>query len=312
LRTLILLRTDKVSNIAIRDSTFAGPTITGGHPQDGYAHGAGWFGGDIENAIFTNNELTNLRAALSLRRTAGVRIAGNSIHDYRADAIYITHSQDVTIADNRMSDPRAFRLPKGQGDHPDFIQMRDITGGVIENNYMDAGIKGGGSQGIFAGGTSRNLVVRNNVIASRMANALTFAALENSEIANNLVVNAALPLHLQGAEKQPHEPRLPIRTSYRDVRVTGNVASRYGHDFEEVARAGQVTARGNLLVQNTAPDAPNYYHYDGEGVGAPSATMTRIGAVGLGPLPANSGPDPAKFAYLTHGTSRAPAACPAR
>ena len=313
LQNLYLLRTDDVSDITIRNSTFAGPTVhVPGAPvvEEGYGHGFGWAGKGIRRTSFTNNESTNLYKAISISDVDTVEIAGNSMHDYRSDALYIKGAHDLTIADNRMSDPRPLLRPNGVGDHPDFIQLEDVSGGRIENNYMDVGLSADGSQGIFSRAAS-DMVVRNNVIATRGVNALTFNSLANSQIANNLVVFAVVPPGAAFVQTRPevYEPILRIRPSYTGTSVTGNLASKYSHDFDRVARGSQITVAGNALVQSNLPRGRNYYRYQADGQPAPAGAALSIGKVWLSSVPAGAGPDPAKFAYLAKGTSRAPGGC---
>jgi hypothetical protein len=310
LRSVNLLRTDRVSNITIRDSLFVGPTVDlgAGHPENGYGYGFGWKGSDIRDATFVNNEMTNLYKGLSISRTERLEVSGNSVHDYRSDAFYIAGSKDLVVTDNFLINPRPRILPQGRGDHPDFMQMRDIYGARIENNYMDVGTGGSGSQGIFVFKPSADLVVRNNVIASRGRNALTFSTLENSEIANNLVIHAEVPAHLRertGA-RAPDAPMLRIRPSYRNVRVSRNAASLYNREFDGL---GPAAGGGNVLVQNAVPGGRNFYYYDAAGTGAPAPQATQYGRVWLAGVPAGVGPDPSAFAFVANGTERGPAAC---
>jgi nitrous oxidase accessory protein NosD len=282
-----------------------------GSRDNGYGYGFGWKGRNVRNATFTGNELTNLYKGVSLRLGGGMVISGNSLHDYRSDAIYIAEAEDITILDNRMTDPRPFLLPRGQADHPDFIQIAEINGGLIENNYMDIGVTAEFSQGIF-GGPNRNLVIRNNVIATRATNGLSFGSLTNSEIANNLVVDAVLPPHMERVSpgRQRQQPRLHVRPSYSDVRVTGNLASMYNRGFDQASRSGQVAAAGNSLVQSLHPRGPNYYEYHADaGARASSGAGLRIGNVWLATVPASTGFDAARFTYLDEGPARAPGRC---
>ena len=303
LKNLDLLRTDDVSNIAVRDSTFVGPTVDlpSGHRLNGYGYGFGWRGVRVRSASFTNNRMTNLYKGLSVRNAAGLTIADNTLSRYRSDGIYLTQSEDVDILNNRMVDPLPYVLAQGRGDHPDFMQLADIAGGRIENNYMDIGLSAEASQGIFSGPAS-DLMVRNNIIITRSLNGLVFSALTDSEISNNLVVSAGVPRNASrmasGGGRRNTEPQFRINANYENVIVSNNVASRFSRNFPAVARRGSLSATGNVTLQNANPREGSYYAYLTDGAAARDSSGTRIGNVWLSSVPADAGPDPGKFAYL--------------
>ena len=311
IRHLDLLRTDNVEAITIRDNIFTGPTVRmagANRPDEGYGYGFGWKGLGLRDAVFTGNELTNLYKAISLGNSDGLEISGNSMHDYRSDAIYLGKVKRLLISNNYMANPRPFLLPKGVGDHPDFIQIEEPDGAVIENNYMDVGPVAEISQGIYSR-PARDLVVRNNVIVTRGVNAIFIVALEDGQIVNNLVVDAGPPRGAMPDQRWTiHQPLLRIKDNFRNVEVTGNVASKYNHDFERVARSAGVSASGNILAQNARPGAPGYYRYASFDGPAPDG-MISIGNVRVATLPPGIGPDPAKFGYLSQIRARTAEAC---
>lgn len=314
LKNLDLLRTDNVSNITVRDSTFVGPTfeMDPGHYLNGYGYGFGWRGRDIRDVSFTNNDMTNLYKGMSVNKAAGLTIANNTIHDYRSDGIYLVEGGDINIINNRIVDPRPYMLPKGGGDHPDFMQLRDIDVGRIENNYMDVGTIADASQGIFSGRADQ-IVVRNNIIATRSVNALQFSALTNSDISNNLVVSAGTRGGPSGAAdgfgRRGNEPQLRVNPNYQNVTVNNNLASKFSRNFASVAQGGSLLASGNATVQSANPRARNYYAYDANGLAAPSSAGTRIGNVWLASVSPNSGPDPSKFDYMAVNAPQSPDRC---
>ena len=312
--TLNLLRTDNASDIIIRDNLFTGPTIQmpgGGQPDEGYAYGFGWKGVGVRNATFIGNEATNLYKAVSVDSANGLVISGNSLHEYRSDAVYLGNVSNVTITQNRLSDPRPWFTAKGgAGDHADFIQIQAVATGLIESNYLDIGNVATLSQGIFSP-TGSNLLVRNNVLATRGVNAIAFFKLVNSQIVNNLVVYAVPTpgLAAAGVRGGTFEPQLRIWSNYSNVRLSGNIASRYPFGFDNIVQEAGIGASNNIKVQSGFPTELNYYRYLADGRQAPLSTGAVIGNVSLPSLPPGVGPDPAAFGYLSLGKSRAPAAC---
>jgi len=299
-----LLRTDNSSSLAITNNIFAGSTVevSTAHPLNGFPHGIGWKGENVSDVVFQANTMSNLFKGLSLRNAQALDITHNVITDYRSDAVFLWDVADVTIEDNRFTYPRPAMLEKGKGDHPDFIQIKNVDGGLIQNNYMIVGPSAGASQGIFPG-PARKLTVRNNIIISRMLNGIHFREIAESEIANNLVLRAEdLPGGLTGMDGKslPNvSPRIRIKQGSSDLILRGNAVSgdprgrrrgraddvavnqlnesqpfvRMGSDAQAAAERGGYRRIGDILfsedsLATAGIDADKFAFLDGPGSGA--------------------------------------------
>ena len=302
IRYLDLLRTEKTSALSIVDNTFVGPTIDRpASPLNGFAHGTGWRAKDVSDVIFASNRVDNVWKGLSLQDMRSLRIADNLVTDYRSDAIYVAGVQDLTVENNELRYPRPFTLPKGRGDHPDFMQVQGIEGGLIQNNLMMVGAQTGVSQGIFPGDPARDLTVRNNILISRARNGILLANISRSQVTNNLVLVAErLPRSVvPAAEAHTFDaaPQIRVGPNPRDVLVQRNASSaanRRGSVARRVQAglAGADAGVGPRPFMRLEPGAP-------EGT-ATAAGYRRIGDIlfAQGTLDA-AGIDVGKFAYLS-------------
>ena len=253
IKYLELLRTDDSSNLVISDSTFVGATIDvpSGHYMNGYAHGIGWRGMGVANVEFTGNTMTNLWKGMTLKNLDGLEITQNSISDYRSDAVFIDTARNINIDSNSMTDVRAYQMEGGGGDHADFMQIKNITNGSIQNNYMDVGPGHAGSQGIFSG-YATNMDVSNNIIISRMANGISFSHLVDSSIASNLLLKADDPAGgLKWANGEPRKvggPQIRVNDNYENVVVKDNISHDYSLNLGYLVSTGQIRAFNNLEV----------------------------------------------------------------
>lgn len=308
LNYLALLRTDNVSDLVVTNSTFVGPTIdiASGHYLNGYAYGHGWKGSRLTNVIFTNNEMTNLDKGVSISNLDNVNISNNDIHDYRQDALYISTANKLVVDGNRMANVNAYTLPNKGGDHPDFMQLNNITNSQIQNNYMDVGTAGGFSQGIFSGAAS-NLIVSNNIIITPAVNAIQFSALTDSVISNNLVLQSQIPAgglsYADGQARPAPSPQIRALGKFDNVVMQDNISHGYSFHFESLASGGKFTSVNNVEVQNVNPSAPDYYGYlaggGGGAAGAPASGLVPIGSVLIDQSVLSAGgPNLSKFAYI--------------
>ena len=252
-----LLRTDNVVNLEITNCRFVGSTIAldVDHPQNGYGSGYGWRAGGVQNATFANNTMTNLYKGTSLVNIDNVAIKENSITEFRSDGFFISGGNQVIIENNTIKNINPFLLPKGAGDHSDFIQLFAMKNSIINANFMDTGRPDAIAQGIFSNSAS-NMQVTNNIIISRAANGITFSTLENSVIANNLLL-AASPY---GA--QADTPRINFNSNFNNVLLKDNIAYKYGSSLASLVAEGKIISTGNLTAQASDTSAENYYTFD--------------------------------------------------
>ena len=297
LQYMDLLRTERSSSLAIVNNVFVGATVAvpGKHPLNGFAHGIGWMGENVRDVQFRSNRMSNLFKGLSVRNARGLVIGGNAITDYRTDAVFVWDVADLTIEDNSFTNPRPLILAKGRGDHPDFIQLKNVVGGVIANNYMVVAPQGGASQGIFPG-PARNLKVRNNIIVSRMLNGIYFRDIADSEIAGNLVLRAEDPpdglLGRDGSRLPDVGPRIRIDPASRNLLMRGNAVSAD-------RRRGQ-GGRANEIAVSQITSARPFQRVGANGARtAAGSGYRRIGdlLITLDSL-ATAGIDADKFAFL--------------
>ena len=236
---------------------FVGATISQGN-QAGYGSGFGIkTRGQCKGLVIRRCVMTNLNKALSTGGTEGLRIEQNVIHDYRQDAFYVS-GRDMVIADNLVLDPRPYSLPRGKGDHPDFLQGYALRDVVIRDNFF----RGGHSQGVFIHGSAPrqkadpnvgNVTIVNNVIYTYMRNALIVDRLPRSTIAHNVVLE--------------HSDRMPYRVGVISangkagdgVVVEYNIAENVAADNKSTDDAPAVTYRHNIKVQRADADAEKYY-----------------------------------------------------
>ena len=259
IKYLELLRTDDSSNLVVKDSTFVGATIDvpSGHLYNGYAHGIGWRGMDLENVKFTGNTMTNLWKGMTLVDVEDAEITKNSISDYRSDAIFVNSAKDLTIDGNVMTDVHAYQVKGATGDHADFIQIKNVVNGSIQNNYMDVGSGHTGSQGIFSG-YAADMDVSNNIIISRMANGISFSHLVDSNISGNLLLKADSPADgLKWANGEPRKvggPQIRVNDKFENVVVENNISYDYSLNLGQLVSRGQIKAFNNIQVPNNEVD----------------------------------------------------------
>lgn len=314
IRYMELLRTDNSDNLVIENNTFLGATIAlpAGNPLNGYSHGFGWKGLNLDQVTVRGNRFTNVAKAISIERVKGVRIESNLMTDYRSDGIFMRGADDFRIAGNIMRNVRPHLVGRGEGDHPDFMQINLLANGTIENNYLSLGDGPGMSQGIFVG-TAKQVKVRNNVVVTRAVNGISFAQLSDSQITNNLLLKADTPASgLDQRSRRANLPQINVRPNSTNVVIRDNAASAYSRNLTGLAGHGGIVADNNVVLQNVDPGRSNFYFYAVGGMPAPAnaGSLTRIGEVLFGRAGSpRAGPDPAAFEFLSRPLPGEPGQC---
>ena len=250
------------SNITIKDSIFAGDVASGVSAVDnGYGTGNGLYVRGSSDVVVENNEFFDWRVGVHVSASSDVAVSGNNIHSIRADGMYLDGNQGILVEGNYLHDfERSFQ----SGDHADFIQVSkthspssDVT---IRGNIIDMGA-GDYAQAIFMGnaGTNpndpalfyKNVLIEDNVIFNAHTHGISVGSAQDVTISNNTVL--AVPGQLTGGVSIP---AIRVGGASQNVTIDQNVTSEViGYNSQP---SWNVTS--NVYVQNTNPNAPNYYN----------------------------------------------------
>jgi hypothetical protein len=254
-----------VSRITIRASQFKGDRASGtGTAADGFgtAIGLDVTGADDLRVEDNRFELWH-RGAVFLRVTK-LAVIGNTITQVRSDGFNFVEITDAVIERNHFHD---FRTSLETGDHPDMIQFwtnktkTPSSNVVIRSNILDSG-SGPWTQSIFMrneevdnrrAGTEmfyRNIEITGNVIRNAHVHGITVGEVDGLVIANNTLIQSVespRPLHVT-------TPGINIKPASTNVRITNNIAPRYG-----AFSPGWMT-ENNATIQRLFPRQPNFYN----------------------------------------------------
>ncbi len=251
---------EQSSDITLRDATFIGDNASGtGTIDDGYGYGKALGIKGSSNILVENSEVSGFWKGIGISDSTDVVLRGNNLHDLRSDGINLVQVSNVTIEGNHIHD---FRSAPGSSDHPDMIQM--WTGGTdrgssdvtIRNNLLDVG-EGDWTQSIFlthqtsdvpAALRYSNITIEENVIINEHTHGITVGEVDGLLIRNNTLLRA------DGATGTT-DPRINLTPGSTDVVVSHNAVSKItGESFDDTWDTS-----GNVLIQDTNPDAPGYY-----------------------------------------------------
>jgi parallel beta-helix repeat protein len=254
-------------NIAIRNSLFDGDVLDDpGALADGLPVAKGLFVRESENVVIEGNEFLEWYRAAGFQNTSNIEVRGNDVHTIRSDGLNFAAVQGVLVEDNYFHD---FVTNEGVGDHRDMIQFwttgtrAPSTEVTIRNNYLNSG-SGADTQSIFmrnelvdTGAAGRemfyqNVVIENNVIYNAHANGIWIGETDRLTIANNTLLHNPD----SGDDGGVSRPGITVAAAARNVNIAQNIAETVSSPSG--SSVGWKVA-DNLLVQNKAPDKPNYY-----------------------------------------------------
>lgn len=257
------------NNITITNSTFDGDLASNRSAvDDGHGFAIAFSANGCSDLAITNTEFYNFHRGTVISQSQGVSLVGNEMHSLRSDGMDFAEVRDVLIEDNHLHD---FRGSPASGDHGDFIQFwtsgtdspsSDIT---IRGNTLDIGA-GTYTQSIFirnemvdtgAAGEEmfyQNILIEDNTIYNDHLHGISVGETAGLTIRNNSVLHAnGDPIDdLAGGLSIP---AINLAANSTGVTVTENLT---GGVSGYSGQTGWVVS-DNLHVQDTNPDAPNYY-----------------------------------------------------
>lgn len=267
------LRIENSADIFVRDSVFEGGVSVAGIPADSEAGMQGREGimgepiayamkfVDSDNVVIEDNDISIFKRGIVLGGGEGIVIRGNDIHDLRSSPLTGSIDGNLLVENNYFHDFHPWNF-SAEGDHGDYVHIwttpdhdapiSDIT---IKNNVFVEG-EGESLLGIYLDDNSNdmgftNVNIDGNVIHLGDTQAMRLEDVNGGRISNNTL--------LQSSGDQLDAPGIGLHDS-ENIVVTNNIMSRdiYGSSMEDPT-ANKIAASGNLVIQYTDPDGPNYF-----------------------------------------------------
>ncbi len=251
------------TEIVVRNTLFEGGDMDAQGSGNGFPVGRGLRVVRSDDVLLEDNVMETFWKALAISRSTDVVVRGNEIHDIRSDGINITRSDGVLIEANHIHD---FRGNPATGDHADMIQMYSMDDGIlprnitITGNLLDIGA-GTSAHGMLLHHTSQaknkygadvafeNVTITDNVLINGASNGLKLNTTHGAVVSGNVLVG--LP-----GEEDHQDPVLKIQHGSTDVIMENNLAGNFD-SWDDIPEAWQTS--GNIAIQYSDPDAPNYY-----------------------------------------------------
>ncbi len=258
------------SNITVTNSLFDGDVASGASADlNGYGIGIGLRVLNSEGVTIADNEVRNFFAGITVRESSDVTISGNDIHSIANDGIKIAAVQGLLIEDNYLHDPNISPLSDYHNDMIQFFTLdttAPTTDVIIRGNTIDIGAEGTWTQSIFlhneavdaGAGTEmyyQNILIEDNVIYNSHLNGIYVDYGDGVTISNNTLVQVLDQNANAAANPVVWVPGIVVGSSSTDVTITDNVTG----SIATTSGKGAWVIDGNIIAQNTDPNAPNFY-----------------------------------------------------
>ena len=261
------------ANITFQNVVFDGDLAKGVNAvEDGYGTGRGLILGNSNSITVQNCLFRNWHRAAAFGTTRNLKLLGNEVVSSSSDGFNFTQVQDVLIDGNHFHD---FNRAPGSSAHPDMIQFWTTSSKpnplptknvIIINNILDIGA-GSSAQAIFMRnervdkGLSgfelfyRNIVISNNVIATRHQNGIIVGEADGVVIDRNTMIQKA------GAksDKEIPVPTIGVSKNAVNVKVTNNISSGINISFAVMSNPPKGWAvKNNKVVQAKNKNLPGF------------------------------------------------------
>ncbi|SOE00771.1 parallel beta-helix repeat (two copies) [Caenispirillum bisanense] len=246
------LYVNKSSGITVRGSEFRGAV------DDNWLNDGIGIRVDASKAVeVTDSTFHHLFRGGLYRYVEGLNVSNNTVTEVRSDGFDFAAVRNVVVENNYMTNfPVQIGDTTQGGDHKDFIQFwtngvtyasRDV---VIRDNVLIE--KGTTTQGIFISSENdlvyRNFLIEGNIVYSSSFHGISVRPAVNTTIRNNTVISTPDGLAAINIDAGTQSG------IGSQVIVADNVMTNLRQDA-----ASSAALSGNLLVQGTNADGPNYY-----------------------------------------------------
>ncbi len=249
------------SNITIKGSVFSGDLAQGiSDAADGYGTGRALAVRDSSGIVIADNEFYDWWKGPSVGASDGIVVSGNDVHSVRSDGMSFGGNQNLLIENNYFHD---FEASHVSGDHRDMIQFSKGLGPshnvTIRDNVFDMGT-GTHAQTIFMGNGKTdpddpamfytNITIENNVIYNAHTHGITVSGAKDLTISDNTILAVD-----RGVTGGIAIPKINVSATSQNVTIDGNVVSGVAGHYGQ----SDWSVTNNVYVQNTDPNAANYY-----------------------------------------------------
>ena len=251
-RPFMLLDSD---NITIKNSNFDGDLAKGVNAtSDGYGTGIAIGVKSNNNLTIENNTFTDFHKAFVINKGTNIAVTNNDISKMASDGLGFSGVNKVLIEGNYIHD---FEAHPNTAAHKDMIQFwargSDLGSSnvVVRDNILHSGT--GTFSHTFLMTTENNTLFKNftiedNLIYNAFTHGISFNDFDGIKILSNTILhNPDSGVDMTGL----YVPKINVAGNVKNVVINDNIT----HGIT----GSKYTGSGNLIVQNTSPNLPNYY-----------------------------------------------------
>ena len=242
-------------NVTFQNSVFDGDLATGGtFYENGYGTGIALGIHNTDNVNVLNNTFYTFHKGVVIENGNNIKVANNDISGMSSDGINFSGVNNAVMEGNHLHD---FLSHINTTAHKDMIQVFANKNGspssnvTIKDNILNSGT-GDYTHSILIktenGSYHQDFVIQDNLLHTSFTHGITLNYIKGVVVQNNTI------LHNPDASVEPTQqyvPKIHILDQTQNVVVSDNIT--------HAVTGNNWSGSGNLIVQNTNPNQPNYY-----------------------------------------------------